>query len=96
MKVTVYHRPHRRPEVIDCPNVAPEDAAWFEANNVKVSMEEDGMPGDPNFIVYGDIGLVDEDGEPDEIIVFSGVDSCEATLARLRRECEERKAQEMK
>jgi hypothetical protein len=86
MQVTIYHRPNGRPEVLDIPNVHAEDAVWFKANNVKVSMEEDGGAG---FIVYGDIGRKDEDGEPDEVLVLSGGLNCQDTLAKLRKECEE-------
>jgi hypothetical protein len=89
MQVTVYRRPHGRYTVIDCQNVYPEDKAWFEAHNVKVSMEEDGMPGNPNYIFYADIGRKDEDGEPDEVIELSQGRACDETLAALRRQCEE-------
>jgi hypothetical protein len=91
VKATIYHRPHGRPEVIDLVNVDPADAAWFEANNVKISLEADGEEG---AITYADIGLKDEDGEPDELIEFSHGRNCVQTLAALRRQCEEHKAKE--
>jgi hypothetical protein len=86
MIVTIYHRPNGRPETLDIPNVHKEDADWFEANNVKISMEEDGAGGN---IVYADIGLKDEDGEPVELIELSKGRDCMTTLAALRQQCEE-------
>jgi hypothetical protein len=90
---TIYLRPHGHRDQIMIQNIDPDDEAWFAANSVKLSMEEDGGGG---VIAYADIGLVDEDGEPDEVIVFSGAMGCIETLHKLRLECEERKAKEMR
>ena len=84
MLVTIFHRPDGRKEAIDIPNVKPEDAEWFQANNVHVSMEDIGG----QFAVYADIGR-EIDGEPDEILVLSGKMNCEDTMSQLRKECEE-------
>lgn len=83
MLVTVYKRPHGQTEVIDLLNIHDEDAKWFEENNVSVSIESTGT----DIIVYGDVGLVNEDGEPEEIIIFSGTDDCYTTMTRLRVQC---------
>lgn len=82
---TVYHRPNGHSEVIDLVRINPEDEAWFREHDLKLSLEEDGANG---FIVYGDIGLKNEDGEPDEVIVLSGQMTCQDSLAKLRAECE--------
>lgn len=84
MKVTVYHRPDGHPEVIDCKHVHDEDATWFQSNNVAISMEDIGG----QFAVYADVGHVDEEGEPDELIELSGDRDCFETMAALRKQCE--------
>lgn len=81
LPVTVYHRPDGRPEEILCREVNDDDAQWFKTRSVKVSMESDGRDG---YIVYADYGAVDEENEPDEIIVFSKGRSCRETLTELR------------
>lgn len=86
MKATVYIKPHGHNEEITVRNVRPEDAAWFEQHNIKISMEEDILPG--HMILYADIGRTDEEGEPDEVIMFSRGAACIEALAELRRECE--------
>lgn len=81
LPVTIYHRPNGRPEEILCREVEESDAQWFTTRSVKVSMESDGKDG---YIVYADYGAVNEDNEPDEIVVFSHGRSCRATLTELR------------
>jgi hypothetical protein len=82
MKVTVYHKPDGRQEILDIPNINADDAKWFEANNAVISMEDIG----DMFAVYADIGLVYE-GELDEIMELSMGRTCVETLAALRIEC---------
>jgi hypothetical protein len=84
MQVTIYKRPDGRQEVIDCTHIHDEDAAWFKANNVHISMEDIGG----QFAVYADMGKVDEDGEPDELIELSGNRDCFETMTALRKQCE--------
>ena len=81
LPVTIYHRPNGRQEDIICNNINEDDAKWFQDHNVKVSMEESGSGG---HILYADYGAVDEDGEPDEVIVVTHR-SCEEAMAKLRR-----------
>ena len=86
MKVTFYHRPNGRTEVLEITKVIEDDANWFLENGIKVSMEDDGTGN--GFIIYGDTGQVDEEGEPVEVIVFSLGRGCEKSLSELRRLCE--------
>ena len=81
LPVTIYHRPNGRQEDIICNNINEDDAKWFQDHNVKVSMEESGSGGQS---LYADYGSVDEDGEPDEVIVVTHR-SCEEAMAELRR-----------
>lgn len=81
LPVTVYHRPGGRQEQIICREIDDDDTNWFQTRSVKVSMESDGRDG---YIVYADYGAVDEEGEPDEIIVLSQGRSCRKTLSELR------------
>jgi hypothetical protein len=83
MNVTIYKRPDGRSEVIDCRNVYPDDAKWFEDNHVAISMEDIGG----GFAVYADTGK-EVDGEPDELIELSQGRTCEETLHALREQCE--------
>lgn len=82
---TIYIRPDGRKQGITISNIYSDDAEWFEKYDVLISMEEVGIN---QAIVYADIGDRDEDGEPDEIIVFSEGRSCEETLEELRQLCE--------
>lgn len=84
MKCTIYKKPNGNTEVIDMRNIKDEDAKYFEENDIDVSMEEIGN----GFAVYADIGVTDEDGEPDEILVLSNGKTCEETMSKLRQECE--------
>lgn len=81
LPVTIYHRPNGRAEEIICREIDDDDAQWFKTRSVKVSMESDGRDG---YILYADYGAVDEEGEPDEIVVLSLGRSCRKTLAKLR------------
>lgn len=84
MEVTIYSQPHGRTQVVDIPNVLPDDAAYFQRNNISISMEEVGG----TFAIYADYGKRTDDGEPDELIEISSGRSCEETLHALRLECE--------
>jgi hypothetical protein len=85
---TIYHRPNGEQQSIIINDVDDLDAAWFKANHVRVSMEEDGTGG---YILYGDYGASMEDGTPEEAIVFSGGKSCRDSLKSLREAIEELK-----
>lgn len=86
MKVTLYRQPYGHTVDLDITNVLPEDAAFFEKNNIRISMEEVGGM----FAVYADDGTKTEDGEPDELIELSQGRTCEETLHALRKQCEQR------
>lgn len=83
MKATLYKKPDGRQEVIDLTNILPEDEKWFTDIGAKISMEETGG----EFVIYADIGIVTEDGEPDEAIEFASGRSCEQTMSSLRNQC---------
>ena len=85
MKATYYRRPNGAQHEIDIVNVAVEDEQWFTENKVKVSLEEDGAGG---VILYGDVGLVGIDGEPEEVIVLSQGRPCVECMHVLRNECQ--------
>lgn len=89
MKATFYMPPNGHREVREFTNVRAEDAEFFEKHGIKISMEAQGS----NAIVYADTGKT-TDGEPDELIQISQGRSCEDTLAALRKDCEERFADE--
>lgn len=80
LPITVYHRPNGRQENIICNNIEEDDANWFITRSVKVSMEESGSGG---HILYADYGAVDEDGEPDEVILVTHR-SCPEAMSSLR------------
>lgn len=81
IKATVFLRPNGRQEEIIVENINDDDAKFFNFHGIEISMEESPGLGQT---VYADYGAVTEDGEPDEIIVFSRGRSCEDTLAELR------------
>lgn len=86
MLVTLYKRPNGHHEDIDIGNIADDDAEWFEANNVRISMEDCGI----DTAVYADCGFHindDPNEDPDEIIVFAKGRTCEETMTALRAEC---------
>lgn len=80
LPVTVYHRPNGRRENIICHKISEDDEKWFRTRNVRVSMEESGSGG---HILYADYGAVDEDGEPDEVILVTHR-SCIEAMSTLR------------
>lgn len=86
MLVTYYRRPTGTPSQIDMTNVLPDDERWFTENNVKVSLEGDGESG---VILYGDVGLVSPDGDPEEAILLSQGRTCVECMHELRKLCEE-------
>jgi len=80
LPVTIYHRPNGRRENIICREIEDADAEWFQTHKVHVSMEESGSGG---HILYADYGAVDEDGEPDEVILVTR-NSCREAMSTLR------------
>ena len=83
--VTLYKRPNGATEIIHVTKVRDEDVKWFLENNAKLSMED--LGGD--FVVYADVGVTTEDGDPDEAIEVAMGRSCEDTFAALRKQAEE-------
>ena len=85
MIVTLYKRPDGRKQEIDIKKVLPDDEAYFTRNRIGISMEDVGGM----FAIYADLGRMDEDGEPIELIELSQGRSCEEALSALRKLCEE-------
>lgn len=81
IQATAFLRPNGRREEITVANISDDDAYFFNTRGIKVSLEEDSLGGQ---VVYADYGALDEDGQPEEIIVFSRGRSCEDTMAELR------------
>jgi hypothetical protein len=81
--ITAHYFNHNGEHLINVVNIAPEDAQYFNDNDIKVSMEE--LNGE--IIVYG--CPYDDASEESEIIVFSSGKSCEETLAELAQACKE-------
>ena len=70
---------------IDIKNVLPDDESYFTRNRINVSMEDVGGM----LAIYADIGRLDEDGEPIELIELSHGRSYKETMSALRKLCEE-------
>lgn len=87
MKVTLFEKPNGRQNEIDICNVRQADVLFFTSNNVKISMEDSGVPG-MGATVYADIGKRADDGTPEEIIVFARGRTCEDTFTDLRQKCD--------
>jgi hypothetical protein len=85
MNVTFYKVPNGTAVPLAITNVDPDDAAWFQSVGARVSMEETGG----QFVCYADVGVVDEDGEPDEAVEIAAGRTCEETLKALRIQAQE-------
>ena len=71
-------------QIIDIVKVRPEDAAFFERNNIKVSMEDLSGIG---IIVYG--CPYDDMSEESEVIVFANNQKFEDAMTELVNECKQ-------
>ena len=87
INATLYIRPDGRTKDIEIKNILPEDADYINKNNIKVSLEKDGIG---NIIVYFDYGRVDEEGEPDELIFVSVNKSAEDIFSEAVKKIKER------
>lgn len=76
IQVTHFIRPNGRKEIITVPKVYPDDADYINKNKIDVSIEYGGF----DFIVWLNDGKVDEEGEPDEIMLFAEGRTCEEVL----------------
>lgn len=84
IKATLYQRPNAKKSVITVSEITAEDAEFFKANNIKISLEPQGNDTD-NIIMYADYGKRTEDGEPEEIIIFSRGRECSPCMTELRQ-----------
>ena len=71
-------------QIIDIAKVRPEDAEFFERNNIKVSMEDLSGIGT---IVYG--CPYDDASEESEVIVFANNKNFEDAMTELVSECKQ-------
>lgn len=86
MKMTYYKRPHGNTDEIEV-KMFSDDEEFFLANSIKLSIEGDGSGNAA--ILYADIGRVDDDGEPDELILFASFNEpFENAMRKLRKMCE--------
>lgn len=85
IEATLFLRPNGRKITQIITDISPDDANWFKANEVKISMEDIGVGG---CAVYADYGRTLADGEPVEMIVISNNRTCKETMAELRVRCE--------
>lgn len=85
IEATLFLRPNGGKITQVITNISPDDANWFKANEVKISMEDIGVGG---YAVYADYGRTLADGEPVEMIVISNNRTCKATMSELRVRCE--------
>lgn len=89
IKATLYQRPNGKKSVITLTKdeITKEDAKYFKGNKVKVSLEPQAN-GTDNIIIYADYGKRTEDGEPEEIIIFSRGREAIECMTELRQEVE--------
>lgn len=87
--VTVFTPPNGDQSVIEVKDITADDATWFIANNVKISMENL-RTGDR--AIYADWGKKYPDGEPIEEMVISNRRSCKEMMSDLRILTERAKA----
>ena len=84
IEATLFLRPNGGKITQEIIDISPDDANWFKANDVKISMEDVGIAG---FACYADYGRTLADGEPVEMIVISGNRTCKETMSELRVKC---------
>ncbi len=78
---TVHYYNRNGEQLLDITKILPEDAKFFQENNIKVSMEE--LNGE--IIVYG--CPYSDTSDESEVIVFAGGNTCEYTMSELVSEC---------
>ena len=78
---TVHYYNQNGEKLLNINNISPEDAKFFQDNDIKVSMEE--LCGE--IVVYG--CPYSDTSEESEVIVFAGNNSCENTMSELVAKC---------
>lgn len=82
---TLFIPPNGKTREIEIQNVSEEDSKFFTDNEYRVSMEE----LNEQFVIYVDIGLETEDGEPDEeIYIVPPGEECEVSFSKIRTQIE--------
>lgn len=82
---TFYQRPDGRKSALPITSIRPEDELWFEQHRVSLSLEE---LGPNNFAFYADLGMINAEGEVEEVMEISLSRDCAETLTALRHRCE--------
>lgn len=81
--VTIFSPPNGKSVEHEIRNVTPDDARWFNDNNIKVSMEEL-MTGE--FVIYGcKVGTPEEN---ECIYIVPKNQTCIEAMGKLRKLCE--------
>lgn len=82
LSATLYTLPNRTKTTVVVKNIEPEDAAFFNDNGFKVSME---TLGSGKIVLYSTTGVYYEDGEEIEktYIVQEG-EECQVAMKKLR------------
>jgi hypothetical protein len=82
---TLFIPPNGKTREIELLNVSEEDSAFFNDNEYAVSLEE--IEG--QFVIYVDIGLETEEGEPDEeIYIVPPGEECDVSFSKIRSQIE--------
>lgn len=87
INVTLYRRPNGKKTTIPLTEITEEDAKYFNDNKIKVSLEPQDN-GTDNIIIYADYGKRDEEGTPEEIIIFSRGREAIECMTELRQKVE--------
>ena len=80
LEVTFYRQPHGGKSTLNITNILPDDAKFFQDNNLSVSMEE--LPTG-QYVVYSSLPGGDEEDE--EIYIVPEGESCEVAMGELRK-----------
>ena len=77
---TLFVAPYGQKQALEIEDIDEADELWFVENNAKLSAEE--VNG--QYVVYADVGLTHDDGEPNEAIEISRGRTCRETMHALR------------
>lgn len=81
LEVTFYRQPHGGKSTLNITNILPDDAKFFQDNNLSVSMEE--LPTG-QYVVYSSLPGEHEEWDEEIYIVPEG-EACEVAMGELRK-----------
>lgn len=84
LKAIAFIAPNGQQVPIDITDINLGDEHFFQGQNARISVEN----VNDQFVVYADLGFIDDGGEPDEAIEISRGRTCKETFAALRVQCE--------